>query len=367
MKIYFDGAIYGMYRKRPGGISNFFDNLISLVSIRYPCLLTSSRPRELPHPMGSNLKIVRWSNRIRPQRLNSAFENLKFKSSTALFRPALVHPTYYIKPYIGIKRLPVVYTAFDMIHEKWRDQLDPTGRFADEKKTCFEIASSIVCISESTRYDLLELYPHLEAKTSVIHLAGELKAEGIPSTALFAGQLDCSYILYVGARGSYKNFSRLVLAFSRVACQVSNLSLKVAGPPLTSAEIDLLNALGISHRVDVYPDVSDSDLYSLYRRALAFVYPSLYEGFGIPPLEAMALNVPVLAARCSSIPEVVGDAALMFNPWSVDSIVDAIVQIVSKPELQEELRRKGQRRCRHFTWQKTADQYLKLYERLVRS
>jgi glycosyltransferase involved in cell wall biosynthesis len=365
MKIYFDGAIYEMYPRRPGGISNFFDHLISLVSNRYPCLLTSSRPRELPHPAGPNLSIVRWNNRIRPQRLNAVLKKLQFYSSACLFRPSLVHPTYYAKPNIAVKHSPVVYTVYDMIHEKWRDQLDPAGRYAAEKKSCFEIASSLVCISESTRYDLLELYPHLEAKTFVIPLAGELKPDDRLSSVSFARKLDCSYILYVGARGSYKNFPRLVLAFSRVARQFSSLRFKVAGSPLSGAEVDLLDALDISHRVDVYPDATDSDLYSLYRSAIAFVYPSLHEGFGIPPLEAMALNSPVLAARCSSIPEVVGDAALMFNPWSVDSIAEAIVQIVSTPELQEELRRKGQRRCRNFTWQKTADQYLELYEKLV--
>jgi glycosyltransferase involved in cell wall biosynthesis len=328
-------------------------------------MLSSSRPRDLPHPAGPKLSIVRWENRIKPQRLNPFFEKAKFSASSSWFRPTLLHPTYYVKPSAFFGNLPVVYTVYDMIHEKWRNRLDYSGSFAAAKKSCFERASAIACISESTRNDLLEMYPHLEAKTSVIYLAGEIKQGDPASSDLCAKAFGCSYLLYVGARASYKNFFRLAVAFSRVACQISGLRLKVAGPPFSGPELDLLEALDISNSVDIYADVSDSVLHSLYRNALAFVYPSMYEGFGIPPLEAMALKTPVLASRSSSIPEVVGDAALMFNPYSVESIADAIVHIVMKPELREDLRQRGLRQCTKFSWEKTADQYIDLYEQLV--
>ena len=365
LRIYYDGVIYGMYRCRPGGISNFFDHLISGVAAQHDCLLTSLRPAHLPHPSGQHLAIVRHNISIRPGRFNEPLRRQSFSIKAGLFRPDLIHPTYYEKPLVYGTRAPLVYTVYDMIHEKWRDQLDPTGQTIEAKRRCFEAASALPCISESTLRDLLELYPHLEPKASVIHLAGDLKPGLARSSENVGNQHSEQYLLYVGARSSYKNFTRLALAFSRVIAAFPALRLKLAGAPLASDEVDLLDALSIASRVDVYVSVPDASLAELYRGALAFVCPSLYEGFGLPLLEAMAMNTPVLAANTSSIPEVVSDAALLFNPWSVDSIVDAILQIAGKPELREELRRKGQRQCLRFSWDKTTSGYLDLYRQLV--
>jgi glycosyltransferase involved in cell wall biosynthesis len=365
LRIYYDGIIYSMYRHRPGGISNFFDHLISGVASQHDCLLTSLRPAHLPHPSGQLLAIARHNISIRPGRFNNPLRRQSFSIRAGLFRPDLIHPTYYEAPLIHRIRAPLVYTVHDMIHEKWRDQLDPTGQAIEAKRRCFEAASALPCDSESTLRDLLELYPHLEPKASVIHLAGNLKPGLASCSEKAANQQNEQYLLYVGARSSYKNFTRLALAFSRVMATFPMLRLKLVGAPLASDEVDLLNALSIFTRVDVHVGLPDAALAELYRHAIAFVYPSLYEGFGLPLLEAMAMNTPVLAANTSSIPEVASDAALLFNPWSVDSIADAILQIAGKPELGEELRRKGQRQCLRFSWDKTTSGYLNLYRQLV--
>ncbi len=365
LRIYYDGVIYGMYRNRPGGISNFFDHLISGVAAQHDCLLTSLRPAHLPHPSGQHLTIARHNISIRPGRFNDPLRRQSFSIRAGLFRPDLIHPTYYEKPLVYRTHAPLVYTVYDMIHEKWRDQLDPTGQVMAVKRRCFEAASALPCISESTRRDLLELYPHLEPKSSVIHLAGDLKPGLASSSEKVDNQHGEQYLLYVGARFSYKNFTRLALAFSRVIATFPMLRLKLVGAPLASDEVDLLDALSIASRVDVHVSVPDASLAELYRGALAFVYPSLYEGFGLPLLEAMAMNTPVLAANTSSIPEVASDAALLFNPWSVDSIADAILQIAGKPELREELRCKGRQQCLRFSWDKTTSGYLNLYRQLV--
>jgi len=365
LRIYYDGVIYGMYRQRPGGISNFFDHLISGVAAQHDCLLTSLRPAHLPHPSGEHLAIARYNISFRPGRFKEPLRRKSFAIRASLFRPNLIHPTYYETPLIHRTRAPLVYTVYDMIHEKWQDQIDPSGQTIEAKRRCFEAASALPCISESTLRDLLELYPHLEPKASVIHLAGDFKPGLASSVEKVANQQNEQYLLYVGARSSYKNFTRLALAFSRVIGTFPTLRLKLVGAPLASDEIDLLHALSIASRVDVHASLPDAALAELYRGALAFVYPSLYEGFGLPLLEAMAMNTPVLAANTSSIPEVASDAALLFNPWSVDSIADAILQIAGKPELREELRRKGQRRCLYFSWDKTTSGYLNLYRQLV--
>ena len=119
MRIYYDGAIYGWYSRRPGGVSNFYDHLISRVSSSYPCLLTSSRPHHLPHPEGRFLSVSRWNNSIRLGRLSNLSRRIKFQASVSLFAPSIIHPTYYVKPFNSVRHLPLVYTAYDMIHEKW--------------------------------------------------------------------------------------------------------------------------------------------------------------------------------------------------------------------------------------------------------
>jgi glycosyltransferase involved in cell wall biosynthesis len=252
-----------------------------------------------------------------------------------------------------------------MIAEKWRDQLDPGGKHAAMKKQCFDMATAIPCISSSTRDDLLELYPYLESKVSVIPLSGELKINH-SIKKLAPTSVDCTpYLLYVGARKSYKNFARLLLAFARVVPRFQNLLLKVAGAPFTSEESELLQALGISNQVIIYPDITDSELYDLYRDAISFVYPSLYEGFGLPLLEAMSLGTPVITSNTSSMPEVAGNAALLFNPESIESITDAIIEIVARPDLREDLRRKGYQQSLRFSWDKTCDQYIELYHKSI--
>lgn len=364
-RIYYDGLIYSLYRTRPGGISNFFDHLISIVSQQHDCLLTSRRPANLPHPRGPKLTIARHNLNLRPGRINEKLWRVRFAQRARRFKPELIHCTFYGSPLISGEMPPLIYTAYDMILEKWSHQLDPTGEGARIKRHCFEAAAAIPCISESTRNDLLTFYPHLEQKVSVIHLAGDIKDTSLGNESYSKESASSPYLLYVGARSSYKNFTRLALAFARVMPQLPQLRLELVGAPLETPEVDLLEALNIRDKVTLHADLGDQDLYSLYRSALAFIYPSLYEGFGIPPLEAMAMDTPVLAANTSSIPEVTGDAALLFNPSSVESIAEAIIQIVSKPELREDLRRKGRRQRECFSWEKTAAAYMDLYERMA--
>lgn len=365
MKIFYDGEIYSIYNRRPGGISNFFDHLISFVSQYYPCLLSSRRPEYLPHPTGPLLDISRSQFESRLSCLNNFISNQLFSLTSTQFRPDLIHCTFYNQPRIYNKRIPIIYTAYDMIAEMWPDDLDPSGKHVLAKKRCFENAVAIPCISSSTRNDLLELYPYLEPKVSVIYLAGGLKPTTTIDFKLCANLKDAQYLLYVGARNSYKNFTRFLHAFARVVPLFPGLHLKVVGPPFNDGELELITRLYIGGKITIYPDLDDSQLYLLYQFCTSFVYPSLYEGFGLPLLEAMASNAPVIASNTSSIPEVVGSAALLFNPHSTDSIRDAIVQIVSSSTLREDLRRKGGLRSKQFTWDRTCLQYVDLYRSVL--
>ena len=361
MKIFYDGEIYSIYNRRPGGISNFFDHLISFVSQDYPCLLSSRRPEYLPHPTGRLLNISRCKFESRLSCLNSFVSNQLFSLASTCFRPDLIHCTFYNEPRIYTSRIPIIYTAYDMIAEKWPEDLDPSGKHVLLKKRCFDRAVAIPCISSSTRNDLLELYPYLEPKVSVIYLAGELKPVIVKDFQPCSTSKDAQFLLYVGARNSYKNFTRLLNAFACTVPQFPELLLKVVGPPFDDGELELIALLHLESKVIIYPDLDDSQLYQLYQYCTAFVYPSLYEGFGLPLLEAMASKAPIIASNASSIPEVVGSAALLFNPYSTDSIREAIIKIVSSPTLREDLRRRGILQSKQFTWERTCLQYVDLY------
>lgn len=366
LRIYYDGIIYGDYSERPGGITNFFDHLISDVSNQHICLLTSARSLNKPHPRGTNLKISHFNLNIYPSKINKILCRAHSAAASAKFRPDLLHPTYYVMPSIFHSNLPLVYTVYDMIHEKWPQDLDPTGKAAIQKYRSLKHANAIVCISNSTCKDLLTLYPELEPKTSVIYLAGQPKHLPCMKVKAPYQYNHRPYFLFVGARKSYKNFIRLAQAFKLISKRSEDLRLKVVGASFDASEQEFLSSLSILHRVDLYTSVSDIELYELYKNSLAFIYPSLYEGFGIPPLEAMALGTPVLASNTSSIPEVVGPAALLFNPWSIDSIFEAMVRIVKCPELRDDLIAKGKKQSARFSWAKTSADYMDLYQTLAR-
>jgi len=160
------------------------------------------------------------------------------------------------------------------------------------------------------------------------------------------------YLLYVGSRKPHKNLPRLLKAFAISAVR-SDVRLVLTGirDPEISAQI---SSAGLDGEVRFVESEESAGLADLYRGAVGFVFPSLYEGFGLPPLEAMACGIPVLTSRICSIPEVVGDAAILVNPVDVASIAEGIRRLVEDRGLREEMRRKGLERARQFSWDETA-------------
>jgi len=174
------------------------------------------------------------------------------------------------------------------------------------------------------------------------------------------GLLDpqaCPYLLHVGQAYPHKNLGRLIDAFAAVANAQPEVQLVLAGKPHPS-ETPRLQALvrerGLKERVQFRAYVSAADLPELLAGALAFVYPSLWEGFGLPVLEAMAAGTPVLTSLGSGTEEVAGDAALLVDPWDQAALAAALTDLVRQPQLRQELRRKGLERVRLFSWERTA-------------
>jgi glycosyltransferase involved in cell wall biosynthesis len=361
MRILYDGQIYAS--QRAGGVNRYFANLIGRLPVGYHPYLTTVAGSDLHFPYHPNLKIYRY-RRFAPAALSYRLEKYFFDLVEAGLKFDLVHPTYYTlltRREMTSYRQPVVLTVWDMIHELF-PEVDPTGLHREAKRKAVAAAQAIICISENTRQDLLERYHTPEERVTVTHLASTLTASSARAGAPIPAR---PYFLHVGERAGYKNFHNLLSAFAKVSAS-QDVSLCVVGRPFSVQELQRIAALGVADRVDHFGYVDDGHLAKLYSHSVAFVYPSLYEGFGIPLLEAMSCGTVVVASNLSSIPEVVGNAGLLFDPEKHDEITDILSNLVRNPESREVLIARGRERARHFTWERTVSQTIDVYQSVIR-
>ena len=235
-------------------------------------------------------------------------------------------------------------------------------------------ADRIVAVSQRTRSNILLLYPEAEDRIRVIHNALDPcfhKLENPPSRDLFLedfGIPDAPFILFVGRIRKKKNLETLLDAFEKlVDGGVDDLNLLLVGVrgALWSSLRERLKAESVSRRIFLPGFVSDSDLLCFYNLAEMVVYPSLFEGFGLPPLEAMACGTPVVTSYGGAIPEVVEDAAVLVEPRDAARLAETIVYLHESEHIRNEFIERGFKRARHFTWSQTAKEYLNLFEELL--
>jgi glycosyltransferase involved in cell wall biosynthesis len=173
------------------------------------------------------------------------------------------------------------------------------------------------------------------------------------------------YLLFTGNRGGYKNFDLFIKAVAPLLKKY-DLRLICTARPFDKKETDLIEYLDIGNSV-ICRLVSEEELIALYARATAFVFPSLYEGFGIPVLEAFAAGCPAILSNTSSLPEVGGNGAVYFDPYSIDDIRTAIERVITSETLQKELIEKGKEQVKNFSWEKCARETMNVYEIAVSS
>lgn len=280
----------------------------------------------------------------------------------AKLAPQIVHETYYAASPAAPKNARAVVTVYDMIHERFPSMFSQHDRTSEWKRLTTQRVDRIICISESTRNDLLEFFDLPEDKVSVVHLG----FDRLTPTSLDVDSQNKPYLLYVGQRTGYKNFEGLVRAYAGSSWLSDNFNIVCfGGGAFSDNEKQLLATLKISDKQLMQLNGGDVKLAKAYRDAALFVYPSLYEGFGIPPLEAMSLDCPVVCSRTSSIPEVAGDAAEYFDPLDPESIRSSIEKVLQSPERRSELIALGRFRCELFSWERCARETLELYRRLA--
>jgi mannosyltransferase len=341
-----DCIIFGL--QRFGGISNYWAKLVEHVSVD-PSLAGSL---VLPKHLTYRDFDAAWLQRMPV--LSEALDARiwRYLPSRTAGDGGVFHTSYYRLPRHRVGKY--VVSVYDFTYERYRTGL---ARFVHTKQKLASIrrADAVLCISESTRQDVMEFCPGVDtAKLHVIHLGVDVETFYKESTS--SSNTYEQTVLFVGQRGGYKRFDLAVEAVR----QSPSLSLGIVGPSLTDDERILLVAR-LGNRWQEFGPVSTTDLRRLYSSVFAFIFPSDYEGFGLPILEAMACGCPVVAAALSSLPEVGGTAANYAESQTGESYAAALSTLISGA-VREDAVRRGIERVEQFEWfqtlQKTKAVYL---------
>lgn len=325
-----DGIIFHL--QKYGGISVFFNELVDYLSDRSKnWILDPGKP---------DIKQIKF---------NIIERNLKVANPPGV---RVFHSSYYRCPQRA--GIPTVTTVHDFIHEKFGSGFSKT-LLQRQKYKAIKNSEVVACISESTKRDLLEFYPEFASKKIVVIPNGVSTEFSMISDS----SESRNQILFIGHRRGYKNFNMVVQALNMLPKY--NL-LAIGGDDLSSDEKNLINRY-IPGRFSHVKGVSAVELNLLYNKSFCLVYPSSYEGFGIPVLESMRAGCPVIAVNASSIPEVAGTAALLMDVPGPDSISTAIKSL-EHDYRREEYIRMGLEQSSRFSWKSTFDQYFEIYKEL---
>lgn len=354
LRILYDHQMFSM--QKYGGITRYFADLMSNlpegfckeIPIRY------SENHYLEQLNGQKFESIQCIKNFRIKRQFYYFRNQSL-STKAIKKNEfdLFHPTYYNPSFLKYLKKPYVLTIHDMIHERYADMFLFYDKESKTKKILAQKAHHIIAVSENTKKDIVEFYNIDPAKISVVH-------HGYAQAKTSVDKLFENYILFVGERNYYKNFIPFIQAVAPLLNKDKQLKVICTGKPFSKKEIELFINLEINTQL-IHCNASDQVLFSLYRHALVFVFPSLYEGFGIPVLEAFANNCPICLSNASCFPEVAGEATVYFDPLDKESIRKAISSVIYNPALAENLRKAGQLRIRQFSIEKMVSETCAVY------
>lgn len=356
MKIFYDGYINRL--QKAGGVNRYFAEIISRLpdSVR-PTVFGEVKP-SLHAPKHARLRHVSPPSFAR-----------HFKVPLAWWASShqIIHPTYYhLTPPLEwtALRTRVVLTVYDFVFSKFAEHYNRSAKLLQAQQEAIKRADLILCISHSTRADLLERFPECEDRSVVTHLAAH-----VPPPRCESRPHAKRYLLFVGARVFYKNFDLAVRCVRLLRENGDDVDLAVVGPPWTDSERELLLREKADNFVTLWEFPDDEKLAALYRDAEALIYPSQYEGFGLPPLEAMTLGTPVLALKCSSLPEVVGEGGILIDPeeGSPEAFADAASRIIRSTQLRDKLSQAALAQAAKFDWDKTAAETFAAYTQALQT
>jgi glycosyltransferase involved in cell wall biosynthesis len=346
-----------------GGISRYFANVISAIKtlpeFDYLLGVIYSKNHYIKDDLSDNALVkLCLKNPKYAYRINQIYcKRLLKRGDFDIF-----HPTYYDTYFFEELKKPLVVTIHDMTYERFPEYfwaMDPLTRI---KRLNIERADKIIAISETTRNDLLRFSNVDPAKVEVVYHGIDLESSLVTSPVK---GLPNRYLLFVGDRSGYKNFYLFINAYQQIAAKYPELKLVLTGGgTLAVAEMEYLQMLKITDRVS-HVNVTDSELNFLYQNAVAFIYPSLHEGFGLPILEAFKANCPVLLSDTECFREIAKNAAMYFHPSSIDDLIVKLEYLITDSNLQENLRQAGAKRLTDFPLSKSINETLAIYKQLI--
>lgn len=373
MKVYFDGIIYSW--QKGGGVHIYIEELIQKCSENIdvdPILL-----RHLPSYNIKQRARVRTKNilgiRYVPNFLFTLFRKILSPINKMLINKyfknihsGIFHSTYYTT-YTNV-RIPQILTLHDMTQEKFPTFFNSRGakRFIENKKKCILNADVIICTSNATKSSLAKIYPDAEKKVVIIN-------QGLPREFMTDVQIDAHqdkipkkpYFLFVGHRGLYKNFDFFVRGFAKWNTNKDYNLVLVGGNPLTSRDFLLFQKLGLENHISHLGFIDTEYLKSLYRHCVAFVYPSLDEGFGLPILEGISSRAKVIASDIAAFREFGKNMLIYFNPTDTTSLLAALDKGISQKITDQELDERAQFVRKYFTWDKCITKTIEIYKKTL--
>lgn len=359
MKILYDHQIFS--DQNYGGISKYFIELIKNLPSEHQFNLSLLFSEN--YYLKENYSLFKKTN-ILPDRdfkgkytlsrINYSLNQIYSRYLISKGDFVMFHPTFYDDYFFKVLKKPYIITVHDLIAFKYNYSSIKSDRIRSQMERVIRNANRIIAISENTRKDLVDILKINAEKIDVIyHGYNEIIP---PPKKVNSGK----YLLFVGRRGYYKNFKKLAEAASILFQREKDLFLMCVGSPFSKEEMEFLTRLEIEKRTFAM-NTDSNTLNHLYSNALVFVFPSLYEGFGMPILEAFANNCPVCLSDSSSFPEVAGDAAVYFNPENSESILAAVEKVIYDPVFAEELVNTGKLRLKNFSWSKASQETLNSY------
>lgn len=355
MRVFYD---HQAFLQPYGGVSRYFCELIKSLSYNeknYEAMLPPFYSDNL-YLMNKRRVILNFKGKIYLlKKLNKGISKRRLlKNDFDLF-----HPTYYDPYFLKYLVKPFVITIHDMIHDLYPQFVNDDGT-SQARRLLAQKAKKIIAVSENTKKDIVAILGIDDKKITVVYPATCMSDKGIEKRVI-----EEPYLLYIGERYTYKNFKFFIKAVAGLLCKNKISLLCGGGKPFSKSELDLLNTLNLTDFVKHLPISSDEELASLYRNALAFCYPSLYEGFGIPILEAFACGCPVVLSRRSSFPEVAGAAGVYFEPDDASSIVSALEKVINDRVFRNDIIKIGYQQLGKFSWEKAAKQIFNLYKEVL--
>ena len=364
MRILYDHQVFSL--QNAGGASRYHYEIL-----RY---LSTCPEVEAELFLGLNQTIYPFrdlrSSRIKVQGVRSPLEkgmlryvlNETLEAGISPFRGKfdVYHPTYF-RPTSMIRSRRIVVTHHDSTYEQFPHLFRDSALVFRSRRAMYRKVDKVICISEADRQGFLQFYPLRPDQTCVIHHGLNVLPRSQKAVEQLRSRTRRAFVLYVGARNAHKNFAALLQAFHESRLYEDYDLLALGGGPLTGSENTTIDSLGLSSSVVCIPSVEDDFLAEAYASAILFVYPSLSEGFGMPPLEAMDAGCPVATSKVTAMPEVCQDAPFYFDPYDIGTISRALLQGVTDHDARMSAIAKGKRVAAEYNWDRCGAKTLAAY------